>query len=171
MEVITDSYDNISMGQLFNKLSQKFAQLDKLEAKEQLEKAANGKDYFENGSVPSNLDEKDFQRVLQKFKNADAKIRSHEQIHASIGHTTTPISYTYSQGPDGKMYAVGGHVRLDTSIPDDPKAAQFKLDQIQKSASAPSDPSGADMMISSQANLNKLLVQIKGDEDAHKQQS
>lgn len=165
MDVITDSFDNVTMGQLFNKLSQKYAQLDKLEATQKLE----NKDYFEKGTLASNVDEKDFQRVLEKFKNTDAKIRSHEQIHASIGHTTTPISYTYQEGPDGKMYAVGGHVRLDTSIPDDPKAAQFKLDQIRKSASAPVDSSGADSMISSQANLNKLLVQMKGDEDAYKQ--
>ena len=165
MDIVTDNYDKISLVQLQNKLSQKFEQLQKIEAKEQLENSSR-KDYIEQTKTGINYDELDFARVLEKFKKTDAEIRSHEQIHASIGHTTTPISYTYQQGPDGKMYAVGGSVRLDTSIPEDPKAAAFKLDQIQKAASAPMDSSSADNQIVNQSNLNKILMQLKEEENA-----
>jgi hypothetical protein len=166
MEVITDSYDNISINQLYSKLSQKFAQLDKINQEEKLAQAEKSKDYFETAASNKNYDEKDFARVLEKFKKTDAQIRTHEQVHATIGHTTAPISYTYQQGPDGKMYAVGGSVRLDVSIPEDPKEALYKLDQIQKASTAPAFLSGADISISSQANLNKLLIEIKVDENA-----
>jgi len=163
MEIITDNYDNISITQLYAKLSQKYGQLDKIEQSEQLKPKG---DYYEKSSTVKNYDEVDFQRVLEKFKSKDQEVRSHEQIHATIGHTTTPISYNYQEGPDGKMYAVGGSVRLDTSIPQDPNAASYKLDQIKKAAAGPADSSGADSMIVSAANLNKMLIEQKGDEDA-----
>lgn len=167
MEMITNNYDNISINEVMSKLSQKLSQLDKIEKTEELEAVKLKKDYIEQSTSGVNYDEQDFQRVLEKFKRTDAQIKSHEQIHATIGQTTAPISYSYQQGPDGKMYAVGGHVRLDTSIPDDPKAAAFKLEQIQKAASAPGELSSADANIASQANLNKALLTLRGDENAN----
>jgi hypothetical protein len=167
MEIVTDSFDNLSVNQLYLKLSSKYAQLEKIEQKVAQEKISK-KDYIEQSNQTTNYDERDFARVLEKFKQSDAKVRSHEQIHASIGHTTTPISYNYQQGPDGKMYAVGGSVRFDTSIPTNPQAAAFKLDQIQRAASGVADSSGADNTIASQTNLNKILLQLKGEENASK---
>ncbi|MGB5866535.1 MAG: putative metalloprotease CJM1_0395 family protein [Arcobacteraceae bacterium] len=165
MDIITDQFENISLNQLYSKLSAKQAQLEKLEDESKVE-SVRKKDYIEASNGTKNYDEQDFARVLEKFKNKDAQIRTHEQVHASIGHTTSPISYSYQQGPDGKMYAVGGNVRMDTSIPDDPKAAAFKLDVLQKAASGPADTSGADNMIATQSNLNKILLQLKGEENA-----
>jgi hypothetical protein len=49
------------------------------------------------------------------------------------------------------------------SIPDDPKAAAFKLDQISRAALANSDASVADGGIATQSNLNKILIQLKED--------
>jgi len=159
MDVITEQFENISLNQLQHKLSVKYAQLAKAKEQESIE-STEKKDYIEMSTTTENQDEKDFARVLQKFKNKDAEIRTHEQAHASIGHTTSPISYNYQEGPDGKMYAVGGSVRLDTSIPDDPNAAMLKLDMLQKAASASINPSSADNAISSQANLNKMVLQL-----------
>lgn len=167
MEIITDSFDNLSINQLYAKLSSKYAQLQKAQEQQTLEKVSK-KDYIEASTQNTkNYDERDFARVLEKFKQTDAKIRSHEQVHASIGHTTTPISYNYQQGPDGKMYVVGGSVRFDTSIPSDPKAAIFKLDQLQKAASSVAEPSGADNTITTQSNLNKILLQLKEENNAN----
>lgn len=168
MEIITDSFNNITINQVISKLGQKYAEHVKIE-RDQLLKTQNDtlqSDYFSSNAIPQDLDEKDFLRVLEKFKSTDRQIRSHEQVHATIGQTTTPKSYNYAQGPEGKMYAVSGSVRLDTSIPQDPKAAQFKLDQIARAASGPADSSGGDNMIVTAANLNKLLIQQKGDSDA-----
>jgi len=166
MEIITDNFDNLSVNQLYSKLYGKYAQLQKVEQKDAIESTSK-KDYIEQSAQTNHYDEKDFARVLEKFKKTDAQIRTHEQIHASIGHTTAPISYNYQQGPDHKMYAVGGSVRLDTSIPKEPKAAAFKLDQIQKAAMGVPDSSEADNTIASQSNLNKILLQLKGEENAN----
>ena len=167
MDIITENFDNISVTQLYSKLSAKQAELRKVEETVALEETKKSKDYIEESSIVGhNYDKQDFERVLEKFKKMDTNVRSHEQVHASIGPTTSPISYNYQQGPDGKMYAVGGSVRLDTSIPDDPKAAAFKLEQIKKAASGPSDTSNADNTISQQVNLNKMLIELKGGNNA-----
>lgn len=166
MDIITDNYNNITLTQLNTKLSLKYAELQKIDEVEKLVSIKHS-DYIEQSGDTHNYDEQDFARVLEKFKTTDANIRSHEQIHATIGQTTAPISYNYQEGPDGKMYAVGGHVRLDTSIPDDPKAAALKLDQIQKASTGPMDVSSADMGIAAQANLNKMLLIIQGGNDAN----
>ena len=165
MDVVTDQFDNISVNQLYAKLSSKYEQLNKIEQKEAIE-TSRSKDYIEDTSLNKSYDDQDFARVLEKFRNKDAEIRTHEQAHASIGHTTSPISYNYQEGPDGKLYAVGGSVRLDTSIPDDPKAAAFKLDMIQKAASGVAEASPADRAISSQSNLNKILIQLQEKDNA-----
>jgi len=164
MDIITDQYENISLNQLYSKLSSKYGELNKLNKEDVVEKTRS-QDYIETSPINKNLDEEDFARVLAKFKNKDAEIRLHEQAHASIGPTTSPISYNYQQGPDGKMYAVGGNVRLDTSMPDDPKAAAFKLDMLQKAASGPTHMSNADGAIANQSNLNKILLQLEGEKN------
>ena len=101
MDIITDRFENISVNQLYVQLSSKYDQLNKIDEKEQLE-AVQKKDYIEESGVNKNFDEEDFARVLQKFRAKDAEVRTHEQAHASIGHTTSPISYNYQSGPDGK---------------------------------------------------------------------
>ncbi len=163
--------DSQSTTQLKFKLTQKLGELDSVTKKEIQSNFV--KNDFIDISNESKYDKNDYQRVLEKFKSSDSEIRTHEQAHAASGHTTTPISYKYQTGPDGNLYApdgnlyaVGGEVRLDTSIPSDPQAAAFKLSQIQKSATAPSGLSSADAQISIQANLNKMLLLSKGEENA-----
>jgi len=153
-----------SASQIQIQLTQKLAELDSV-GKKEIQSKFQKNDYVDI-SNEDKYDKSDYQRVLDKFKSSDSKIRAHEQAHAANGQTTSPISYKYQTGPDGKLYAVGGEVRLDTSIPKDPKEAAFKLTQIQKSASAPSGLSGADASISIQANLNKMLLLSKGEDNA-----
>ena len=107
----------------------------------------------------SKYDEKDYERVLNRFKSSDMETRNHEQLHASLGTTTTPIRYDYQMGPDGKLYAIGGNVRFDTSIPKDKDEAIQKLDELQKASSSPEGLSRADSSIAQAANLNKMLIQ------------
>jgi len=154
-----------SLSQLQGKLTQKLGELDKTN-NITLNNEYERNDFFDVSS-PHKYDENDYKRVLDKLKQSDSEIRKHEQSHASLGNTTSPISYNYQAGPDGKLYAVGGSVRLETSIPDDPKQASYKLDRIAKASSGVVDPSGADAQITIQANLNKLLISLKGEENAN----
>lgn len=158
---ISDNF--ISSSLIYSQLALKKSELANIDKKE-LEKSS-----FEKGDSAnpiSNYDEKDYERVLNKFKDKDAETKMHEQTHASLANTTTPISYNYQLGPDGKLYATGGSVRFDTSIPQDEKEAKLKLDELQKASSAVDGLSRADMAISSAANLNKMLLNsIQGVEN------
>ncbi len=154
-----------SKSQIYTQLAKKIGELNAIDKKD-IQSKFDKKDIVDI-SNSKNYDKNDYLRVLEKFKNSDSRIRNHEQAHVASGTATTPISYKYQMGPDGKMYAVGGEVRLDTSIPDDPKAAAFKLKQIQEASNAPSDMSGADAQISIQANLNKMLLLSQGKNNAN----
>lgn len=147
---------NISnVNEIYNRIIQKNSELKTLESNEQ--QNFNKKDYF--STVKSeNYDEVDYSRVLNKFKQIDQNIRSHEQSHAAGSSYSSTPKYNYAQGPDGKLYAVGGEVRLDTSMPQDKKAALNKLEEISNASNAPHDVSSADANITRAANLNKMLL-------------
>ncbi|HJE02454.1 MAG TPA: hypothetical protein K8U92_01095 [Aliarcobacter thereius] len=152
MEIQTDILNTSS---IYAELALKKSQLANID-KQDLFKSTFEKN--DSANPISKYDEKDYERVLDKFKSKDAEVKAHEQTHASLGTTTTPISYNYQVGPDGKLYAVGGSVRFDTSIPKDKEEASLKLDKLQKASSSVDDLSRADMAISSAANLNKILL-------------
>ena len=152
---IYDSYQNVSS--IYQQLALKKSELSNLDKKE-LEKSA----FEKNDTVQlgeKNYDENDYQRVLNKFKNKDNEIRTHEQTHASLGTTTAPINYNFQVGPDGKLYAMGGSVRFDTSIPSNPENAIVKLEELRDASSSVSPLSGADASIAQTTNLNKMLLE------------
>ena len=61
-------------------------------------------------------------------------------------------SFSYETGPDGVLYAVGGEVSVDVSkVSDDPQATLDKMEQIQRAALAPAEPSAQDRQVAAQA--------------------
>jgi len=91
---------------------------------------------------------------LEKLKKRDQEVRSHEQAHKFAAGTLAVGSpnYEYKIGPDGKRYAVGGNVRIDTSkVPDDPEATIEKAKKIRRAALAPADPSPKDRQVAAAA--------------------
>jgi hypothetical protein len=148
------------------RLYDKYAQLGSIDKKEDQDKLLKNvqQDYFDSDAVAGKYDKNDYERVLDKFKSMDSNVRAHEQTHAALADTTSSIQYNYQMGPDGKMYATGGSVRLDTSMPTDPEAAMAKMDELKRSAtSSGSDMSSADSNIAIQANLMKMKLQLQED--------
>jgi hypothetical protein len=102
---------------------------------------------------------RDTQQLLQEqleiadLVSRDREVRAHEQAHASIGgaHAGAP-TYTFKRGPDGKSYAVGGEVSIDTSpVPGDPEATLRKMELVQRAALAPAEPSAQDLRVAAEA--------------------
>lgn len=152
---IYDSYQNASS--IYQQLALKKSELATLDKKEIEKSTFEKNDTVQLGQ--KNYDENDYLRVLNKFKNKDSEVKTHEQTHASLGTTTAPISYNYQTGPDGKLYAMGGSVRFDTSIPNNPESAKAKLEELKDASSSVSSLSGADASIAQTANLNKMLLE------------
>lgn len=104
------------------------------------------------GKGPNELSSAE-QRQVEKLKRIDAKVRAHEQAHlAAAGpHAQGGPSYEYTQGPDGRRYAVGGEVSLDTSKGDTPEETIQKMRTVRSAALAPAEPSSQDMSVANKA--------------------
>lgn len=101
----------------------------------------------------SELSEDDKAKVAE-LKARDQEVRTHEQAHiaASGGHAKGQPNYEFEKGPDGRNYAVGGSVDIDTSpIKGDAKATAAKMRAVRRAAQAPAEPSSQDRKVAAEA--------------------
>lgn len=94
------------------------------------------------------------QKQIEELKSRDREVKNHEQAHIAAGgsYVLGGASYDYQTGPDGKQYAVGGSVNIDTSPVDgNPEATIAKAQVVIKAALAPAEPSGQDQKVASAA--------------------
>ncbi|GAA0702671.1 hypothetical protein GCM10009104_35070 [Marinobacterium maritimum] len=93
------------------------------------------------------------QQILRQLSARDSEVRQHEMAHqAAGGGHTGAVSYTFQRGPDGRMYAVGGEVSIDTSaVSGDPRATLEKAETIIRAAMAPAEPSSQDHRVAASA--------------------
>ncbi len=91
--------------------------------------------------------------IVNQLRTRDREVRAHEQAHkGAAGGLAGAATYTYETGPDGKRYAVGGEVQIDTSpVKGDPQATIQKAQTIRRAATAPSNPSSQDRAVAAQA--------------------
>jgi hypothetical protein len=104
------------------------------------------------GSGPNELTEEE-QKLVRELQARDREVRAHEAAHAAAGgqYAGAP-QYTYQRGPDGRQYAIGGSVSIDTSpVQGDPEATLQKAQQIRRAAFAPAEPSAQDRAVAASA--------------------
>jgi len=104
------------------------------------------------------------QALISELAATDRHVRAHEQAHlAAAGpFATSGASYSIVTGPDGKQYAVGGEVSLDTSpVSGDPKATIQKARVIEAAANAPSDPSSQDRAVAAAAAAMEQAAELE----------
>ena len=102
-------------------------------------------------------------REVRDLEQRDREVRAHEQAHASAGgpHTGAP-QYKLERGPDGQMYAVSGHVDVDTSkVSGDPAATIEKMSIVQRAALAPAEPSSQDRAVAAQAARTEAEARVE----------
>jgi hypothetical protein len=94
------------------------------------------------------------QKQVKDLEKRDREVKAHEAAHKASagGNAQGGASYEYASGPDGRQYAVGGHVDIDVSpVRGDPQATVQKAQSVQRAALAPSDPSGQDRAVAAAA--------------------
>jgi len=116
------------------------------------------------------------EKQVQDLKERDREVRAHEQAHARVGgaYASAP-SYTFQQGPDGKRYAIGGEVQIDTAKERTPEATIRKMQIVIRAATAPAEPSSQDLKVAQQARSQLADAQaelraqqaqeLKGDDE------
>jgi len=93
-------------------------------------------------------------QTVEKLKKRDQEVKAHEKAHAAAGAGIVQggATYQYQRGPDGKMYAVGGEVKIDTAPERDPEDTIRKMQQVRKAALSPTQPSAQDRSVAAQAS-------------------
>ncbi|MFD1697034.1 putative metalloprotease CJM1_0395 family protein [Roseibium aestuarii] len=109
------------------------------------------------------------EKQVRELAARDREVRAHEQAHARVGgnYAGAP-SYTYQQGPDGKRYAIGGEVAIDTSSERTPEATIRKMQIVIRAATAPAEPSSQDLKVAQQARaaLSEAQAQARQEQAA-----
>ncbi len=102
----------------------------------------------------------DEERLVKDLQARDAEVKTHEAAHQAAGAGLTgAASYTYQQGPDGKMYAIGGEVSISMQTGSTPEETIRNARKIAAAAMAPASPSGQDNAVASSAKMMEIKAQ------------
>ncbi|MBL4756595.1 MAG: hypothetical protein JKY32_02790 [Rhizobiales bacterium] len=106
---------------------------------------------------------KDEERAVQELKRRDDEVRAHERAHATAGgELAGSPSYQFTAGPDGKRYATGGEVQIDSApVKGNPEATIRKMDVVIRAALAPANPSSQDLQVARQAQQSRTQAQAE----------
>jgi len=113
------------------------------------------------GSLELTPEEK---KQVEELRARDAAVRAHEMAHIMAGgqYIIRRANFSYVLGPDGRLYAVGGDVLIDTSpVPDDPEATIRKAQAVRRAALAPSDPSPQDLRVAAEATRMEFEARME----------
>ena len=89
---------------------------------------------------------------VRELQARDAEVRAHENAHAAAGGALAGApSYQYQQGPDGRLYAVGGEVPIQVKEGATPEETLRNAAQVRRAALAPANPSSADQAVAATA--------------------
>jgi hypothetical protein len=92
------------------------------------------------------------QQQVAELQRIDRAVRAHEAAHqAAAGGLGGGASFSYTTGPDGRRYATGGEVAIDTGAERTPQATIAKMMRVRAAALAPGDPSSQDLAVASRA--------------------
>jgi hypothetical protein len=92
------------------------------------------------------------QAAVRELEKIDREVRAHEAAHMAVGgQYAGGASYTYTVGPDGKRYAVGGEVPISAPGGSTPEETLRIMQQVRAAALSPGSPSGQDRQVAAAA--------------------
>jgi hypothetical protein len=119
---------------------------------------------------PTELTEEE-ERIVQKLRRQDAEVRRHERAHAAAaGPYGSPPVFQYTRGPDGKLYAIDGEVRIDVNAESSPEATIAKMEIVIRAALAPANPSSEDRAVANKARQQLIEAQRELGEKKKKEE-
>lgn len=113
----------------------------------------------------------DEKKQVKEMQQRDREVKAHEAAHQASagGNAKGAAGYEYRVGPDGKQYAVGGHVDIDMSpVQGSPEGTLQKARAVQRAATAPADPSGQDRAVAAAAAQMAAQAQKEIAQDRQK---
>ncbi len=116
-------------------------------------------------------DKKDAQ--ADELERIQREVVAHEAAHqAAAGELGGGVSYSYTQGPDGKSYITGGEVPIRLKQGSTPEETLRNMQQVQRAANAPADPSSQDRQVAAKAaaiaaKARAEIAKEASDDDKH----
>jgi hypothetical protein len=105
------------------------------------------------------------QAEVRELQKRDREVHAHEAAHrAAAGSLASGGNYTYTRGPDGRSYAVGGEVSIRMPSTDDPRERVRLAETVRRAALAPADPSPQDRQVA--ANASAMAAQARSEVQA-----
>jgi len=135
---------------------------DQAEARKSKKEKIHEEQKAQEAKKSANSDElsEDEKKLVKDLASRDSEVKAHEAAHqAAGGGMTGAASYTYQQGPDGKMYAIGGEVSISMKQGSTPEETIANARQIAASAMAAGNPSPQDFAVASSARVMEMKAQ------------
>jgi hypothetical protein len=108
------------------------------------------------------LDEQKIRMVVERLKRTEERVIAHEMAHKAVGgQYAGAIRYSYTRGPDGKLYITGGEVSIDVSEEETPEETIRKMEIVKRAALAPSDPSPQDYAVAQRAAIQEMKARLE----------
>jgi hypothetical protein len=112
--------------------------------------------------VKEQLDEQKIRMVVERLKRTEERVIAHEMAHKVVGgQYAGAIRYSYTRGPDGKLYITGGEVSIDVSEEEIPEETIRKMEIVKRAALAPSDPSPQDYAVAQRATIQEMKARLE----------
>jgi len=108
------------------------------------------------------LDEQKIRMVVERLKRTEEKVIAHEMARKAVGgQYAGAIRYSYTRGPDGKLYITRGEVSIDVSEEETPEETIRKMEIVKRAALAPSDPSPQDSAVAHRAAIQEMKARLE----------
>lgn len=122
------------------------------------------------------LEQPEVKAEINELKLTEKEVIAHEQAHKAVGGSVTgPVTYTHTEGPDGKRYIAGGEVSINTKEGSTPEETLRILEKVKAAALAPAEPSAQDLRVAASATaqiqqtraeiINQNVEQLLTDEE------
>lgn len=103
--------------------------------------------------APQAREDPRIEAAVAELQKIDREVRAHEAAHMAAGGAYAgSASFSYVQGPDGKLYAVGGEVSISAPSGRTAEEAIRIMEQVRAAALAPAAPSGQDFRVAAAAS-------------------
>jgi hypothetical protein len=154
-----DDEDEPSIVETFQELRKKY---EEALAYRQISGAPSQPEPVEDDTPTLEMLSPEEQAMVRELMARDQEVRSHEMAHATAGAgMASGATYTYQRGPDGKQYAIGGEVQIQIQPGGTPEETLRRAQQARAAATAPSNPSAADLQVAAMAGRMQEQAQLE----------
>ena len=108
------------------------------------------------------LEQPEVKAEIKELELTEKEVIAHELAHKAVGGSVIgPVTYTHTEGPDGKRYINGGEVSINTKEGSTPEETLEILEKVKAAALAPAEPSVQDLRVAASATAQIQQTRVE----------